>query len=71
MLQAQLLELFCPSLQSAAAGNNEGRVKNPLNNAASSGPSDEYIRPEGRYSVLLPKTTLSVLTKYINIWKEC
>jgi len=50
--------------------NIEQVVGIPLYNAVSSGPSDEYIRPQGRYSVLLPKTTLSVSTKPIHIWKE-
>jgi hypothetical protein len=51
--------------------NTEQVVGIPLNNAVSSRLSDEYIRPQGRYSVLLPKTTSSVSTKPIHIWKEC
>ena len=50
--------------------NTEQVVGIPLNNAVLGGPSDEYIRPQGRYSVLLPKTTSSVSTKPIHIWKE-
>ena len=50
--------------------NAEQVVGIPLNNTMSKGPSDEYIRPQGCYSVLLPKATSEVLTKFIHIQKE-
>ena len=50
--------------------NTEQAVGIPLNIAMSREPSDEYIRPQGRYSVLLPTATPEVLTKLIHIRKE-
>lgn len=42
----------------------------PLTTAPFRGPSDEYIRPQGRYSVLLPKATSKVSIKLIQIQIE-
>jgi len=39
----------------------------PLTTTTFREPSDEYFRPQGRYSVLLPKTTSEVSTKLIQI----
>jgi ankyrin repeat protein len=50
--------------------NAEQVVGIPLNIVMSREPFDEYVRPLGCYSVLLPKVTSGVLTKLIHIRKE-
>ncbi|KAH8687933.1 heterokaryon incompatibility protein-domain-containing protein, partial [Tricladium varicosporioides] len=51
--------------------NTKQVVGIPLSVAMPKMPSDEYIRPLGRFSVLLPKATSDNLTKLIYIRKEC
>jgi hypothetical protein len=50
--------------------NTDQVVGIPLHNAASGSPSDEYVRPLGRRSVLLPKATSNISSKLIHIRRD-
>ncbi|CZR69782.1 related to beta transducin-like protein [Phialocephala subalpina] len=57
-------------LKCGSAHNAEQVIGIPLEITLSGGLSYDYIRPQGRYSVLLPKATPKVSTKDIHIRKE-